>query len=600
MKIIKRAWINLVRMPVRNALYLTAVFVMLFVSVVCAILWRTGLEAKAALDTEYPIIATVIPRSDLTLNGDKQGYLAPLTLDVLATLRQSPTVRAYNYRLSAGSLAEQELITRLPDEELLTAEPAPEINGRENAVVAVHNLLMEREFLDGSFVMVAGEPFDEDDIRCGGGMIIISRTIAETYGLSVGDRIVCRATSGNRYRARVIKGIYAAVSGEPVRMSYIHLEDHFAEMADQGDGWLEQSLPDGTPHRPDAVTRIDFALGSAADAEQFILDARDLGLDFDSFEIIVNDRAYKTADAGLSQIIRITLLLAILSLIAGLVIILSITAYCRSTRTREAMILHCLGMKRRQITAMFAVELATVLLIGGVLGAACGRIAAKTAIEWLNDDYIATMQADANTRESVATSVMSQRTTALHYPLTIRFGERAMLCPTADRFIPCRVTPPADRIATRRACFYLDRTGEIVTLIGCGNMLSEGLMTEEILPELHRLAGFIFPCRAGADSGYSVGDFLRIRRSAPDTQVMVTIHGPGEVSYLSPQSGYVLLEVTELGEGSDLTLAMDDLELICSYLGVSSSVYRSVHYEAAESTEENRLNDSPVQATICG
>ncbi len=580
MKIFKRACINLVRMPIRNLLYFTVIFAMVAVSIVCSKLYRTSRLAHDALRKEYPIVATVNP----WLNSTTGDYFTDqLSLDELMILQQSDAVYGYNYRKdTAGALAEAELISTLPGEYLTEQEAAEWLWNDSARIVAVSNLMMEQNFFDGSYRFVEGRPFDQEDIDQCKNSVVISVITAEKYGLSVGDTLVIRLRNLSKYSAMKIVGIYEDTVGEPVTTTYVPLSYWMAELASviQGDSMVDQSEDVG---RWDDVYRIDFLLNSPEDAERFITYAYERGMS--DLSITVNDKAYKIADKGLTQINMVTLFLMVAAILAGAVIIACITAYCRSTRVREAHILRCLGMRAAQVRTMFALEMVLIFSLGALIGVVGGMTLSDVAVELVSENYIAEMEEESREPTRVLYTDGGARSETLIYPLYIRFGESAgEVSDAKEGIIRSNAYLPAGMIGIRYEPFYAGAektfSTEQITVIGRTDVPCDGSVTAEQLRDQYRQGGMNVPCTVGKETGYAVGDIIRISRQCKYNAVAIRGNvGKNDFGYYKPNPAYAYLTVSEVVEGNDITVSMTDLELLCSYLGASSEVYRSVRYD---------------------
>ncbi len=583
MNLLKRACVNLIRMPVRNLLYLTVIFIMVLITVICGKIYNVGKTAKSKLITEYPIIATVIPKSDITPEGIKISLRKLLNLDELSILLKSDSVYAYNISLNAGMLAEEEILFELPDNQILSADPLPSIDIKNNIVLAVNNLMMEQEFLNGSYRIIEGENFSDDDVYNGNAVIIISKTIADMYGLNVGEHINYKVSNSNAYRQYEVKGIYESVSGEDIYLLYIPICDLFHDWANfmGGDSLVDREYNGIVSRTKDSVARLDFNLKGSEYISDFISDAIENGLDFKNFEIIVNDKGYKTAEAGISDVTRISLFILILALSAGFIIIISITVYCRGTRIREAMILHCLGMKRFHITVMFAFEILIVFAVSGGAGITGGIIFSNALIEEIRSEYIVEIQKKANKNELIKEFVIEFKTAAMSYPLSINMDNSYKAIPFETLFTPAKTADPNDgRTWIREEKFNLYGTSDTIIVTGYTNILSNGKNGDEILEEVNRITGYEFECTAGKDSGYAIGDTIRLcKGDIGSMSAMVIDFHYNKTQYISPKIAYINLRVAGLNDEENISVAMKDLELICSYMGASSSIYRSVRYD---------------------
>ncbi len=313
--------------------------------------------------------------------------------------------------------------------------------------------------------------------------------------------------------------------------------------------------------------------------------------------ITVNDKAYKIADMGLTQISMITLFLVIAATLAGVIIIVCMTAYCRSTRVREANILRCLGMRAGHVRAMLAIEMVMIIGLAGGIGTLCGGLLSKTAIDLVAEGYIANMEERAREPVKVLSVNTDQRAEVLSYPIRIRFGEsKESVSDAKDGILPSKAYLPQNMIGIRYESFIVnDPTDfknpfyaetdegalpEQIKVTGRSDIPSDGSVTAEMLLEKDRKGGMTVPCTVGQESGYAVGDMICISRQALAHSVRcMGTAGESGFYYASCVPAYAYLTVSEVVEGHDITVSMTDLELLCSYLGASSEVYRSIRYD---------------------
>ncbi len=201
--------------------------------------------------------------------------------------------------------------------------------------------------------------------------LLISRQLAETEGLAVGDRVqLATSAQGDGARGFRIVGVYEptpdpARLGSVPREVHLHLPDLLAMTRDPG-------TPAGTEH----VKGINIALRDSADAAAF---ARDLSARMPG--VLARPAVDWTGNDGPFLVLeRFHLAIAIVTIIASTVFLLALTIMLVDERREMVGVLRLIGLPSRRILTQLLVE---GLLIAGA-GAAFGLVLALASQGLIN------------------------------------------------------------------------------------------------------------------------------------------------------------------------------------------------------------------------
>ena len=212
-KILKLAWKNLFCLPLRTFLCFFVVFVSTVAVVVCYNLYSAGTKAVERFKNDYAAVASVYPREFARVDSD--GTVSTnirLGRGELEILRKSDTVAAYGYSCLAGTMAYDELISKLPDNELFEKSPVEKFTNSSFGIIAVGNIMLQQRFFCGDSVLISGSFFDAEDVAFGNRVIVVSDALAEKYDLQVGDTVVVMPRT-DKYVAFTVKGVYSSKVG---------------------------------------------------------------------------------------------------------------------------------------------------------------------------------------------------------------------------------------------------------------------------------------------------------------------------------------------------------------------------------------------------
>ena len=556
---VRHAFINVVRMPVRTALCFLIIFTVTAVSAVCIRLNKLTESARERFADEYPAVATVSVRVTTSPDGVRSYASKRLYLDDAAMLARSDTVRSYGISIFAGKLGEEEFMGRLPDSGIFTSNP-PEVIHASGApiVYAVTDLSLTEQFFSGDSEIISGRAFNKDELRGGRRAIVIPESVSAEYGISVGDGVTFNLKGTRSYALYRIVGIYRSQRG--MTRSFIPFEDFSRECALFAAADLEEMT-----RRTDELFRIEFLLCNVASAEKFIRDAVQEGFDTQSFNIAVNDKPYKTVDAGLESICTVSRVILWSSVSVGTAILSLICIFYTLSRRRERDILRAMGAKKATIRAMFALEILIISVFAVSAGIGVGLGASGIITERVETGSLGHIKSEAT--ESIvaeADDMFAARSLTLHAPLRVSLlpYEKNTIDNSTDGTEGLEILYLEDGTELSvRAVTQLDADG-------FSDTASYGL---EICREGHRMAGYDFICYADAASGLSVGDTVLcypqdITRSA-------VLYG-GECTQGARCAVYLRVAgIYESNEFSGIVMPKAEAEIMFGYMGLSSNRY---------------------------
>ncbi len=586
---LKRAWINLIRMPVRTLLLAAVTLAVFFIAIFCALVGRSGARAQRKLEEEYPFFASVT--TVRVTDSDGISYLpSPLTLDDLTLLMQSDAALSFNILYHPGEEAEPELTVALPDDSLFAREPVREIVPGSLWIGAVNNLYMVQDFLDGSCEIVEGSAFTEEDMRGGNMAVIIPDTAAAQHGLKPGDFYVYYHPQSYTYVRCVIRGIYHCNGDAPPRYCYIPFSDYLSNVAISLAGLSKADSSKYGSRDLDNTMRIDILLDGEEGIVRFLEDARENGFDMTQRRIVINDKAYRTARSGISEIARICGFILVLTLCAGAVILASMLAFYTHSRKKEREILFCLGMTRRSIGLMLLYEYLMILAVCAVLGTGGAILASRMVIGQLNEHYLAQISENANLPDSADSSGMFE-SLILQYPVRLRLGEEAS---EPMRFFAWRMKAPERARAFRSEIFYDLNSGQRLTVHGVDSMetsLSDDDRLMALMSSTRSGGEGIVKCRAPAGGPWKVGDSILLCRRPGDSIVKKRMENDQSFRYATMESYFMAFytcEVVELADIDAIEMSFDDLTTVMTYLGICSDQFRNVRYDLPPSDSNEK------------
>ncbi|WP_447986522.1 ABC transporter permease [Nitrospira sp. Nam74] len=165
--------------------------------------------------------------------------------------------------------------------------------------------------------------------------------------------------------------------------------------------------------------------------------------------------------------------LSMVSLLVGLFLVYNTVSFAVVRRRREIGMLSAMGMSRRAVTVLFMSEAATMGLVGGLLGAGCGALLAKSLLSRLS-----TTISDLYVSVDTGGPDVSLVRFVFDLPLTVWIEGAALgaivsmvgaLVPSWDagQTAPAKALAPGNYEATQRArVSFLSWTGILLILLG--------------------------------------------------------------------------------------------------------------------------------------
>ena len=379
MTVLKFAFRNLIRLPWRTLFYFAIVFFIvlsvsasLFVCVACE-------HAREALDENYVFVASLVPRKKNFLSLRDIGYCANGT-DILS----------YNVSMSEnnGVILGGAYVQRLPEKTEVENAPSAWVDDIGARLVAVENLYLVYSFFSEECTLKSGTGITEKGYAGDIAELVIPWWFAEEYGISVGDTLIRRYYRDDYetyiYLKGEVVGIYETSAISPRKEDYpVYIPLSVAEL-DYATLVSERQ----TPTFELMIERADFVLRDRRAFEALVLQAKENGLDFHHADLVFNNGAYDTLSGELRSITSIAVLVLCFVAVVGVSVLVFFTVYLCHARNREKTLLSALGMSRRGIRAMLAVELLTVAVCAALIGGAVGYFTADGVCNYVNGSLL--------------------------------------------------------------------------------------------------------------------------------------------------------------------------------------------------------------------
>ena len=132
-------------------------------------------------------------------------------------------------------------------------------------------------------------------------------------------------------------------------------------------------------------SNLTITLNNSSSKNDFILDLKAQGLDFDKYHLIVNTYGVESIINTFNEMRQTSVILIVSCIIVAFIIIFFIVFLFVSKRKMDTAILVALGTKRRKIIAGYLVSISLIVLIGSGLGVAIGT---KVAENVINEAYV--------------------------------------------------------------------------------------------------------------------------------------------------------------------------------------------------------------------
>lgn len=273
------------------------------------------------------------------------------------------------------------------------------------------------EFEDGDYQIVEGRFYNEDEIKNGDPVIVISQALAETNGFSVGDEIKLAFSYLDNYSKRMgieqedvetsfeIVGIfshnnpilpgasnydYCYPYENPDNMFFIPTTSNYIAqlpyLQKQWDYWVEQYPDDDyyvEENRPSMdnmeerqyIDNVTLLLEDPLDVDDFVEEYQPSLAKFMMLD--ANNEEFENLAKPLDTLSMYANFIVWLVVINAIVIITLVTALTLKTREYEIGVLLSVGASKVKVIMQFFVELALVAVIGFSLSIVSGSLVAK-------------------------------------------------------------------------------------------------------------------------------------------------------------------------------------------------------------------------------
>lgn len=379
MTALKFAFRNLIRLPWRTLLYFFIVFFITLAIFACLFVYGACENAKEALDENYIFVASLVPRKKDSISLRDIGYCVNET-DILS----------YNVSMAEnnGVILAGVYMQKLPEKNESENAPAAWMDEIGAKLVAVENLYLVSSFFSEECTIIDGTGITEKGYAGNAAEVVIPWWFAEKYGIFVGDTLTRRYYRGDYdkyiYFESEVVGIYETTALSPYEMDYpVYIPLAIAEL-DYATLVSERQ----TPTFELMIERADFVLRDRRAFEALVLQAKENGLDFHNADLVFNNGAYDTLSGELRSITSIAVLVLCFVAVVGVSVLVFFTVYLCHARNREKTLLSALGMSRRGIRAMLAVELLTVAVCAALIGGAVGYFTADGVCNYVNGSLL--------------------------------------------------------------------------------------------------------------------------------------------------------------------------------------------------------------------
>ena len=444
MTVLKFAFRNLVRLPLRTLLYFAIVFFIvlsvsasLFVYVACE-------NAGEALDESYIFVASLVPRKKDSISLRDIGHCADGT-----------EILSYNVSMSEnnGVILGGTYMQKLPEKTGSENAPAAWMDAIGAKLVAVENLYLVQPFFSGECTMRAGTGITGKGYAGESAEAVIPWWFAERYGISVGDILIRRYYRNDYdqyiYLESEVVGIYETNSLSPDEMDYpVYIPLAVAEL-----DYATLVAELYTPTSELLIERADFVLKDRQAFEAFVLRTKENGLDFREADLIFNNSSYDTLNGELQNITAIAILVFFTVLAVGLGVLVFFTVYLCHSRKREQELLRALGMSRYKIPLVFAIELIAIVFVSALIGCGVGCMAADGVCGYVNESVLSSAELSEKI-ENIDSDAISSLTKPLEQKirLEISVGESEISLPNV--MINYARIPNVDEIGVSKHLYY--------------------------------------------------------------------------------------------------------------------------------------------------
>ncbi|MBP3378587.1 MAG: hypothetical protein J6L96_07545, partial [Clostridia bacterium] len=377
--------------------------------------------------------------------------------------------------------------------------------------------------------------------------------------------------------------------------AYIPLEDYFRDRRDLFHGSLyltDEAMKDLQ------ISRIDLLLRDKDSGEKLIRYADEIGLDMTRYEIAVNDKKFKTVDDGLSAICRIAVTVLVSVCLTAVAVLILLSVFYHVAKQKEKHVLHALGMPEVKVAGIIACEILTLVIVAFSVGGIVGRCSSDALISYVDDNILSSYEQKTQDGEAFTETPLSA-------PINLTLRESQI--PTVSiPYLSLGKYNPGDLELCRREVLYINE--KMVNVLGVesadiGGFANRASYSQEILSEL-RNRTITFKCYVPSTSNYKVNDRIKIFVQDPsggiqlgETRLVYTKQEDGtwlidqveDLRYYRPtdevgvmKESFIVVgyfDPSDYPEGTDIVMALEELELMYQYCTVTSEKYRGNRYE---------------------
>lgn len=403
MYIVKNAWKNIIRAPMRNLLMIVIVVVVSASSCIALSIMNAADESKnAGLDNINITASIEVDRQALMEKAQDEGNdrkevvkgAQGLSLEEMETYAKSEYVKEFYYTASASLNAESiEAVSSSSsgEEQGFHQMGRGGMQGMGNqgdfSITGYSSTSAMSDFNNGIAEVSEGTifDFDSEELTC-----IINSELAAYNEISVGDTITFTNPSDETqtYDIKVV-GIYeksasdnssasmfssAMDSANQIYMSYNALHalveasnENASESTDETTGMTTSTVLR-------SQTRGTYVLGTKEAYENFKKDVEAMGLD-DGYTVSSQDvNAYESSLEPLENLSKFAGYFLIVVLVVGGAMLVVFNMFHIRERKYEVGVLCAIGMKKGKVAIQFILELLLVSMIGIVIGTGIGAV----------------------------------------------------------------------------------------------------------------------------------------------------------------------------------------------------------------------------------
>lgn len=224
------------------------------------------------------------------------------------------------------------------------------------AVKAYDNTEIDGLFAEEKYRLLEGVPISEEHPQG----ILINSILAQANGLTIGNQLEFETEDGTSVSGEIIGIFFSGMERkqEDSILSVYRIEnqvfvDHsFFEMLFGTPGFSSVSVYTSVPEQMDVLH---------SDIEQLV---------GEEINLVESDTLYAQIQAPLQQVIRVTIVMLVLTLITAVIVVSLLLCMWMRTRQKEFAILISLGKSKWDLLSQVITESVTLFLLS-VLGAAC-------------------------------------------------------------------------------------------------------------------------------------------------------------------------------------------------------------------------------------